>query len=438
MPKPTRRNVLQSAATASVAAIGFPYFVPATVLGKDGGTAPSNRLNLGAIGTGGKGSDDARRLMKAGAHCVAVCDVDARNRGAMRNEVNKAYGNEDCREYNDFRELIARDDIDIVSVGTPDHWHGLISIAAANAGKDIYCQKPLVNSIAEGRGVVDAVRKNKVVLQTGSQERSGSNARYAAELVRNGRIGRLHTIRINLPCDDGHHKKVLEVNKQGMPPEMPVPDGFDYDFWLGHTPKVPYTELRCHFWWRFILAYGGGEMTDRGAHVIDIAQLCNNTDETGPVEVWAEGQRSETGLYNAFMEYRFENRFANGVTMIGASEGQRGLKLEGDNGWIFIHIHGGKLEASDPEILQEKIDDQEIQVGRSPGHYENFIHCVKTRHQPVATAEIGHRTATICHLNNIAMLLGGKRFRWDPGIEKSDSDQVNALLSPRMRSPWHL
>jgi predicted dehydrogenase len=223
-----------------------------------------------------------------------------------------------------------------------------------------------------------------------------------------------------------------------LPPAMPIPEGFDYNFWLGHTPEAPYHERRCHFWWRFILNYGGGEMTDRGAHVIDLAQLGAGTDDTGPVEIEASGERSPTSLYDAFMEFRFENKFANGVRMIGQSRGERGVKFEGSDGWIFIHVHGGRLEAEPVSLLQEKIGDSELHLGRTTGHRRNFLDAVKSRQQPFAPAEVGHRTGTICHLNNIAMLTG-RKLQWDPVNEQIvGDDDANRLLTPSMREPWHI
>lgn len=235
----TRRRFLQQAAATSVGAVSFPYIIPASALGRDGAVAPSERIVMGTIGTGGQGRGlTGRFLGSPRVQLVAVCDVDSGHRDQARAMVNEKYGNQDCAVYGDFRELLARKDINAVIVGTPDHWHALAAIAAAKAGKDIYCEKPLANSVGEGRAICKAVKENNVILQTGSQERSGPNARFACELVRNGRIGKLHTIRINLPCSDGHHKKVLEMNEQPQP-EMPVPEGFDYNMWLGHTPVAP-------------------------------------------------------------------------------------------------------------------------------------------------------------------------------------------------------
>jgi len=439
MTQPARRHVSRRHALKSAAALAAaPYFVSSRVLGANA-VPPSDRIVAGAIGTGGQGTSIMEDFLGfPDVQVVAACDVDAKHREAAREIVNKKYENQDCRAYADFRELTARTDIDVVSVTTPDHWHALCSIAAANSGKDVYCEKPLVNSIGEGRAVAEAVRRNARILQTGSHERSGSNARFACELVRNGRLGKLHTIRVNLPCTDGHHKQARALLQ--MPPEESIPEGFDYDFWLGQAPLAPYSPRRCHFWWRFNLAYGGGEMTDRGAHVIDLAQLGGGFDETGPVSIAARGVRNEGSLYNAFWDYQFENQYANGVRMIGESnpEKPRGVHFEGDAGSLFIRVHGGDLLADPASLLDEKIAENELHLGRSPGHTRNFIDCVKSREQPMASAEIGHRTASVCHLNNLSMLLG-RTLHWDPQAERFiDDDEANRLITPTMRAPWSL
>ena len=436
----TRRVFLKTASTAAAAAAGLPCVVPSAALGKDGAVAPSERIVMGSIGTGGQGSGNMRNFMgQKDVRLVAVCDVDRGHRDGAKNTVDKHYGNQDCAAYKDFREMVARKDIDAVSIGTPDHWHALTTIAAAKSGKDVYCEKPLANSVGEGRAMCKAVGENKRVLQCGSHERSNNSGRYACELVRNGVIGKLHTVRINLPTEQGHHQQVLRMEeKSEMPATQTVPEGFDYDFWLGHTPMKPYTPMRCHFWWRFILAHGGGEMTDRGAHVIDIGQLGAGKDDTGPVEIEATGWHDTKGLFDAFFKYKFVNTFADGLKMIGTTDQPRGVRFEGDRGWIMVHIHGCGLEASDPKILQTKTDDFKVQVGRSPGHHRDFLECVKSRKATMATAEIGHRTATLCHLNNIAMLVG-RKLKWDPVREQIiGDDEAAALLTPKMRPPWRL
>jgi predicted dehydrogenase len=454
-----RRKFLKGAAGAAAGALGFPYIVPSSVFGGNGLVAPSDKIIIGCIGVGGQGMTNLKAFLKFDdVRVKAVCDVSKsrdytefywRYPGAGREpakaEVEQYYrasggsgARAVCDAYTDFRELLADKEVDAVSVCTPDHWHGLISVAAAKAGKDIYCEKPLTNTIAEGRAVCDAVARYGRILQTGSHERSNDTVRYACELIQNGRIGKLHTIRVNMPNTDSHHKQLINGE---IPENITAPhEGLDYNFWLGHTPEVPYSEYRVYFYWRFIMAHGGGEMTDRGAHIIDIGQLGNGTDDTGPVEISAKGRtfRDSVGMFDTFIEYDFECKYANGVRLIGSTATPRGVKFEGTDGWIFVHVHGGRLEASDPMLLREHIDANEKQLGRSPGHHRNFLDAVRTRHKPVATAEIGHRTASICHLVNIA-LTTGRPLKWDPVKEQIIGDaETNGMLSRPMRSPWEL
>jgi len=335
-----------------------------------------------------------------------------------------------CTTYTDFRELLQQQDIDAVVVCTPDHWHGLVSKLAAEAGKDVYCEKPLTNTVAEGRAVCKAVKKHARILQTGSHERSNHSVAYACELIYNGRIGKVHTVRVNMPIDS--HGPIEPQ------PVMPVPPNLDYNMWLGPTPWYPYTKKRSHFWWRYILEYGGGEMTDRGAHIIDLAQLGLQADDSGPVEISGKGWAPKDGLFDTFMKFDFTCRYANGVNLIGTSEGTRGLKFEGSNGWIFIHIHGGRLEAYPESLLKEYIGPEEIHLRRSPGHHQDFINSVKSRYPAIAHEEIGHRTGTICHLVNIA-LQTGRTLKWDPQKEQITNDaSANRMLYRPMRAPWRL
>jgi len=446
----SRRNFLKAAAGVSAC-----FIIPGSAPGRTGSEAPGNRITMGCIGVGGQGTYNMKAFLGIPeVQVVAVCDVETQSdryygggtagRQPAKDLVEKHYAGQrrsgtykGCSSYRDFRELLDREDIDAVTVCTPDHWHGLISAAAARAGKDIYCEKPLTNTIAEGRAVCNAVKRYGRILQTGSHERSNNSTRFAGELVRNGRIGKLHTIRINMPTNvEPHHQA---VNRSNIPePPVPAPASLDYDMWLGPAPFAPYSPRRSHFWWRFILAYGGGEMTDRGAHIIDLAQLGNNTDHTGPVEFVAKGAQAGYGIFDAFMKYEFECRYANGVRLIGTTNGPRGLKFEGTDGWIFVNIHGGRLEASRESLLEEVIGPGEVHLGRSPGHRRDFIDSVKTRRQPMAPAEVGHRTATICHLLNIAMLTGEK-LKWDPQREQiTNSSEANRYLTRPMRGGWHL
>ena len=429
--KISRRQFFRRAGAVTTGALAFPYIIPGSALGLDGTVAPSNRIVMGAIGTGGQGTGNMRQFTSmSDVQMVAVCDVDREHREAAKGIVDGVYSNKDCAQYNDFRELLVRQDIDAVCIGTPDFWHGLITIAAAKSGKDIYCEKPLVNTIAEGIAVRDAVKRYRRVLQTGSHERSRNNARYACELVRNGRIGKLHTMEVHLPWDE----RELHIN----PGTMPVPDGFDYDMWLGPTEWKPYTKLRCHFFFRYIMDYSGGEVTDRGAHIIDLGQLGNNTDDTGPVEIKGNGSFIRDGLFDIAEVYKFEFLYANGVRMVCANVEPRGIKFVGTDGWVFIHIHGGNLEASKPSILKEVIGPNEVHLGRSAGHHRNFLDAVKSRGTTFAPVEVGHRTATMCHLANIAMQTG-RTIKWDPATERITNDEeANRMCTRPMRGAWTL
>ncbi len=432
---PSRRSFLKS----SSAALAIPFFVSPSALGLAGHVAASDRITIGAIGTGGKGRHNIEQFLKEkDCQVIAVGDVDQNHMKVGKEMTDQHNGNSDCRTYADFREMATAADIDSICVTTPDHWHAITTIAALRGGKDVYCEKPLANSVAESMAMRDVANQKGRIIQCGSHERSNNRARFGCELVRSGRFGKIHTVEINLPCDDPHH---LEAKKlTNIPPVEEVPAGFDYDAWLGHTATVPYIPRRVHFWWRFNLAYGGGEMTDRGAHIIDLAQLGLGMDDSGPVHYQAKGAKAEGSLYDAYWEYDFVNTYANGVKMIGKSEGPRGLKFIGEDGWLMMHIHGANLESSHPELLDEAKNERQnrVKLGRSPGHHRDFVDSVKSRKQPFATAEIGHRTATICHLNNIAIKLG-RDLKWDPVKEVViDDAQANALLAPTMRAPWSL
>jgi predicted dehydrogenase len=420
-------------AGAGAAVLGVPYFVPGRALGLDGGAPASDRLVMGIIGTGGMGRANMDMFMsQPDVQLVAACDVDKGHLQGAVDAINGKYGNKDAKSFHDFRELLGLDDVEAVVIATPDHWHALAAIAAAKAGKDIYCEKPLANSVGEGRAICTAVKENNRILQTGSMERSNPNVQNALSIVRSGKLGKIHTLRINLPTDEEHHKKARAITT--MPPEAPVPPELDYDFWLGHTPVVPYHDNQCHFFWRFNLAWGGGEMTDRGAHIIDLGQYLLGLDDTGPVKYTANGVQT-TGLYNTFIDFDFENEYADGMKMIGTSKhGPRGIGLEGDQGKLFVNVHGGALQAEPASLLD---GPSEASGEAPPLHRRNFLECVRSREVPRASAEAGHRTATICHLNNIAMMVK-QPFAWDPVKEQTDNADANKLLTASMRAPWVL
>lgn len=418
----TKRSGLFAGATAIVAA-------HQTSLLAEPKSPPSERIQLGFVGLGGMGSGHLQDFRgRPNVEVIGLCDVE-QNR---LHRLKASFGERGVDVYQDYREMLADDKIDAVVIATPDHWHGLTAIAAARAGKDIYCEKPLTNSIGEGRALCDAVKENNVVLQTGSHERSNPGPQAAKRLIAEGRFGEIHTVRIQLPLADKHLQEVKAF--RGTPKPMDVPEGLDYDFWLGHTPKVPYTERRCHFWWRFISKYGGGEMTDRGCHVIDVAQMILSNDATGPVSVNALGEPPNPGLYDACLDFRFENRFADGLRMVGNNESPRGVWFEGTEGKLFIAVHGGALTAEPASLLDG------LNLQRAKNHSEHrriFLDSIISRNEPNAPVEAGHRTATICHLNNLALKVG-RSFNWDPKTEQSDDAEINSMLTPKMRAPWSL
>ena len=429
-----RRTFLKS----SIAALTAPYFVPSLVF------SASNRLPMGMIGLGSMGMRHVKGFLEEGdCRIVAVCDVDAGRRQAAVREINKKYGNDDCSQYNDFRELIARGDIDTLCISVPDHWHAALALAGIRAGKDIYGEKPLALTIAEGRAIVEAVNRYQCVWQTGSWQRSTDHFRFGCELVRNKRIGKLRRVEVGI----GPGFKTPEIKetlyKIDPQPIMPVPDGFDYNMWLGPAPWAAYTKKRCHWNFRWILDYSGGQVTDWGAHHIDIAHWGMDCDDTGPVEVHGKGIFPVDGLWNAAFDYDFECLYENGLVMRVASNNHipQGVRFIGNDGWI--HVTRSGLKTSPPELRKAKIGPNELHLPRPAGdhrqgHRRDFLHCVKTRKTTITPAEVGHRSATVPHLGNIAMILD-RKIRWNPKRECIVNDEsAHRMLSRTLRSPWHL
>jgi predicted dehydrogenase len=449
--RPTRRQFLRKTTAVAAAAISVPLIVPASTFAKGDKPAPSQRITLGVIGTGNQGFNDIRGFVDdSRVQIVAVCDVNRESPGYWDGKVGgrepgrrlveehyaadrKSGKFKGCDAHADFRELIGRKDVDAVLICTPDHWHAIPVIAAARAGKDIYCQKPLSLTIAEGRAMSDAVKQYQRVFQTGSQQRSDSNFRRACELVRNGRIGKLHTVRCGLPGGRTDYGKTGQRKK----PE-PVPEGFDYEFWLGPAPKAPYAPARCHVNFRWIYDYSGGQVTDWGGHHPDCAQWGMGTDHTGPVEIRnAKGVFPPDELWNTATEFYFEAIYANGVKLIVSNKERGGVTWEGADGWIWANR--GKHEASPKALLDSKIGPGEIHLYESNNHYRNFIDCVLSRKETAAPVETAHRSITICHLGNIAMRLGRDRLKWDPVKEQVlDDAEAAKMLSRPYREPWKL
>ena len=425
----TRRKFLKRATAAAAGVAGLPYLIPSSALGKAGSVAPSNRVVVGVIGTGGMGMGDIRGFLnKEEVQLVAVCDVDTDHRNQARDIVNEKYGNRDCATYNDFRDVIGRSDIDAVLLAVPDQWHAITAIMAARAGKDIHAQKPLAYNIAEGRAIVDAVNRYGVVWQTGSQQRSERRFRFACELVRNGRIGDVHTVRVGLP-------KRSSIRDNGTQP-APVPAGFDYDMWLGPAPWAPYNPSRCHWNFRWISDYSGGQITDWAGHHCDIAQWGMDTEHTSPVEIEGTGIFPRDSLFDTVEDYRFTCKYAEGFTMIVTGASTLGVRFEGSEGWVFVNR--GKIDAQPKYLLNSVIGPDEIQLYKSDDHKQDFLDCVRTRSRTVAPVEVAHRSIMIGHLGVIALKLG-RKVHWDPRKERFINDpEADRLLSRPMRSPWHL
>jgi predicted dehydrogenase len=436
----TRRTFLKNA----VGALTLPYVIPSLALGQAARSAPSARLTMGLVGLGSMGMRHVKGFLQENdCQIAAVCDVDAmRRRGAVQ-EVNRHYGSTDCVAYGDFRELIDRDDIDVLCIAVPDHWHGIIARVGIQAGKDIYGEKPLALTIPEGCRLVETVNRYDCVWQTGSWQRSTAHFRFGCELVRNGRIGTLQKVEIGIGggFDPGGGRP--KVHRSDPPVPMPVPEGLDYEMWLGPAPWAPYTQERCHWNFRWILDYSGGQVTDWGAHHIDIAHWGMNCDDTGPEEVVGHGVFPVDGLWNAATDYLFQCTYPGGVTMhVGSNNHyQQGVRFVGDQGWV--HITRGGLQTHPQRLVKEKIGPNEVHLATSSGdhrqgHRRDFLDCVKSRAQTIAPVEVGHRSMTPAHLGNIAMILG-RKICWDADKEIIRNDlAASQMLGRAMRSPWRM
>jgi len=429
--KTTRRRFLrQTAALASGMAV--PYLIPRHVLAAPDQPGANDRIGLGGIGIGRQGSGVIRNAGSQG-RVVGIADVNL----PRAHKTAEAFGAEACQDYH---KLLERKDVDAIVTATPDHWRALVSIHACQAEKDVYAEKPMTLTIREGRLMVEAVRKYKRVFQTGSQQRSQRENRLGCELVRNGRIGKVHTV-------IGHN---YPSPWECALPAQPVPQGLDWDMWCGPTEVVPYhADLytpRAAPGWISLRPYSGGEMTGWGAHGLDQIQWALGMDESGPVEIWTEGDKFDPPTYTE-PESRTRGdktcqspmifyRYANGVT----------LKLDNGNpgGGIFIGERGkieifrGRVTSNPPEIVEEPIKDDEIHLYRSDNHVQNWLDCIRTRERPVADVEIGHRSTTVCHLGNIARWLG-RKLQWDPAKEIfPGDDEANTYLDRPRRKPYEL
>ncbi len=420
-----RRTFLRRSASGA-AGLGLFSIVPA--FGQDGTPKPSNMVTMGCIGMGGMGNGNMGSFMRLpDVKVVAVCDVDRNHAAAAKKKVDEKYKTTDCASYTDFRELLARDDIDTVCISTPDHWHAIPAILAARSGKDVYGEKPFSHTLVEGRAMVTALTEYGRIWQNGSWQRSVDNFRHAAELVRNGRIGKVVKIEIGLPSG----KASGPVKFEDPPPEL------DYELWLGPGRWAPYCKDRCHYNFRYQYNYGGGKLMDWVPHHGDIAHWAMDWDESGPESITGTADWPEGGIFDAPLNYDLTLRYAGGVEMLISNKIRMGCKWTGEDGrWIYVTR--GATDASPKSLLEERIGPDEAQLYKSTSHHRNFIDCVKTRQPTVTPAETAHRSACIGHLGNIAMRLG-RTIRWDPVHEKILNDPgAESLLGHPLRSPWHL
>lgn len=427
----SRRSFLKNATAAVSAAVAVPTIIPASALGKNGFIAPSNRIVMGAVGVGSMGGGDLGGFLgNPNVQMIAVCDVDKPNREGAQKRVNDHYKNEDCKSYLDFRELIGRGDLDAIMHALPDHWHATVAVAAARAGLDIHGQKPLARTIKDSIAIRNAVHEHGVVWQTGSQQRSEERFRFACELVRNGRLGKILRTEVGLPTGS--------ANGPSTDP-IPVPEGLDWNMWLG---PAPWRECQAfsgrgpHWNWRWVMDFSGGQLTDWAGHHIDIAQWGLGLEKTGPVEVEGKGLYPTGSCWDVPYNYDFNCTYANGqlINVTHNQKNAQGVKWIGDKGWVYVRR--GFIDAEPKSLLKEKIGSDEIQLYRSEGHKENFINCIRSRKETVAPVEIGHRSICTALLGEIAMLTG-RKIRWNPETEEIIGDPgASALLGRAYREPW--
>jgi len=428
----TRRDFLKTAG----AAVAAPYVITSAALGAGDRRAASERITTALIGSGSRG----QQIMAGGDQVVAVCDVDANRREQAKATIDKAAGNRDCASYNDFRDVLSRDDIDAVVVATPDHWHVPIAVAAVQAGKAVYVEKPLSLTIRQGRVLADVVRRYNAILQVGCQQRSPEYERFgrACELVRNGRIGQLHTVKVTIYARPGSDNP---WRPQRVPPEL------DYEMWLGPAPFSPYHKDRLHYKFRFVSDFSGGDMTNWGPHHLDIAQWALAADDSGPREIVGRGKRNTRGIHDTFYDIAVDFTYAGGVKVElrssdnGKEVQTRSVRFEGAEGWVEVSRE--KMDAEPKSLLTARIGPDEIHLapqGTSSTHMGIWLDCIRARNAKGLNApvEVGHRSATVCHLANIAMELG-RKLKWDPVAEQFvDDDEANRMTWRPMRQPWQI
>jgi predicted dehydrogenase len=435
IPNPgiSRRRFL----AATGLALAAPTIIPASALGRGGATAPSERVTMGVVGWGmqGPGNTDAFLRIKD-CQVVASCNVDKNHLQASLDKINGHYKTQDCKPYHDYREMMARTDIDSVMLAVPDHWHALISTEAARNKKDIYGEKPLARTIAEQQAIVKAVQDNKRIWQTGSWQRSEAKYRKASEIVRNGLIGKIQHVEVGLPA--GHSDFARTKDKMSV---VPVPPELDFETWIGPSRMEPYIPGRVHMNWRWNYNTGGGQLLDWIGHHCDIAHWGMDAERSGPSEIEGQGEfPAKDAVWNTCTKYRIQLQYPNDVKMTIASVGgdiKMGAKWIGTDGWVWVDRSG--YDATNVEWFVKIPEDKyKVKLYQSDNHWANFIECVKSRKPTITPVETAHHSAIPGHLGLISMLVG-RKIKWDVKSETiiGDSD-ASKLLSRPYRSPWKL
>ena len=446
-----RRSFIKKTSTTAFAAAAIPTIVPSSVFGKN---APSNRIQIGQIGCGriARVHDMPGTMQHESAQMVAVCDLDQNRLKDGKVLVDSFYQEKgqkvDTKMFDNYQELIAHKDIDAVIISTPDHWHAQPAIEAVLAKKHVYLQKPTSLTVQEGRLLSSIVQEQKVTFQVGTQQRSSPQFRYAAELVRNGRIGKIHTVKVGLPGDPSGPIAQTEA----------IPAALNYDAWLGSTPEMEYSEMLVHPkvgydrpGWLRKEQFGAGMITGWGQHHFDSAAWGINTEYTGPISVEAVAQFPKYGSWDVHGDFMVKAEYQNGITMFTSGGFPNGIRYEGEEGWIFVtrgayratpsdpipERNGVKsLDASDPRILESVIGPNEIHLYESKEQHGNWLDCIKSGEEPISPVEIGHRACSVCLISHVAMKLP-RKLNWDPKAELFLNDaEANSYLSRPQRAPY--
>jgi len=461
VPKISRRRFIATAA----AAVAAPTIIPASALGADGRPAPSERITMGVVGWGMQGPSNTGNFMREpDCQVVATCNIDKNHLAASVKAINGHYKNQDCKTYHDYREMMARTDIDTVMIAVPDHWHELIATEAAKNKKDIYGEKPLARTVAEQQAIVKAVQENQRIWQTGSWQRSERNFHYGAEIVRNGMIGKMTRVEVGLPS--GHHdfagtsKALLDklATISGAPRDLAkiVPGGpgwdvavsepppeLDYATWIGPSKMEPYIRARVHMNWRWNYNTGGGQLLDWIGHHCDIAHWGLDFDNAGPSEIEGHGEfPPEDAVWNTCTKYRITLRYPDEITMTiagGHPDIRGGTKWIGTGGWVWVDR--GAFDASNQDwrdVLELPEEQCKVKIYKSTDHQRNFLDCVKSRKPTITPVETAHHSAIPGHLGLISMVVG-RKLKWDAKKEEIlDDKEASKLLTRPYRAPWKL